>query len=523
MEKRRIFFCLLAVSALLAISLIAAFAQTGGTWPSSGYDIANTRNAALENKITPANVSGLVQKWVFTTAGDVSATPAVDSQAIYFPDWGGYLYKVDKSSGKLIWKHRISDYTGITSNLLGIASFSRNGPALANGLVIFGDQASGTLLGVNQRDGSLVWMTVIESHPAAIITSSPVVYNNVVYVGVASQEESLLGFVLGYVSSFRGSVAALNASTGALLWKTYTVPDGACSAADPCYTGGGVWGSTPAVDPKRNSVYVGTGNNYTVPTAVADCITAAGDPASKLACLDPADFVDSVLSLDMTTGTIKWANKVEGPDAWYVACSFGFPCQDPVGPDFDFGSGPNLFRTQTAQGPADIVGIGQKSGVYWAVNPDTGATLWSTAVGPGSSLGGIEWGSATDGKRIYVAIVNLYGFPYGNTALGNGGSWAALDAATGTILWQVPTPGNAMGLGPMTFADGVVFAPSMSGDLVALSAATGSTLWSFKAAGSAVAGPAVVNGVVYWGTGYGRFGGVFGDTHNNQLFAFGLK
>ena len=70
-------------------------------------------------------------------------------------------------------------------------------------------------------------------------------------------------------------------------------------------------------------------------------------------------------------------------------------------------------------------------------DPDTGALLWQTQVGPGSSLGGMEWGSASDGSSIYVAIANLYGIPY---AGGNAGSWAALDPATGAILWQVPDP-----------------------------------------------------------------------------------
>src|SRR6185437_10431492 len=102
----------------------------------------------------------------------------------------------------------------------------------------------------------------------------------------------------------------------------------------------------------------------------------------------------------------------------------------------------------------------QKSGIYYAFDPATGAELWRTLVGPGSSLGGIEWGSATDGKRIYVALVNYYGIPY---AYGYGGSIAALDPATGAILWQVADPGQSINLGPVSVSNGVVYASSMSG------------------------------------------------------------
>jgi polyvinyl alcohol dehydrogenase (cytochrome) len=489
---------------------LAQATQTDDEWPLWGYDTSNTRNAAHENIITKANVGSLKVKWVFTTAGDVSATPTVDSQAIYFPDWGGYLYKLDKDTGNLIWKHKVSEFTGITQPPPGSfinGSLSRNGPALVDNLVIFGDLTSANVMAVDKKTGNLVWKTLVESHPLAVITSSPMVYNDVVYLGVSSLEEVVAGSP-GYTATFRGSVVALDVTTGHILWRTYTIPPN--SGTPPYYTGGAVWGSSPAVDPARQSLYVTTGNNYTVPTSAANCVLG-GDGIS---CLDPSDYFDSVLALDLRTGGIKWSRRLWGPDFFNFNCSvFCF--------DFDFGSAPNLFRVQSAHGPQDIVGAGQKSGIYWAFDPHTGSILWNTSVGPGSSVGGIEWGSATDGTRIYIAIANGDGLPYpNNPGLGNGGSWAALDAATGRILWQIPTPQNAMALGPMTVADQVVFAPSMSGDMVALDSATGATLWSYHANGSVVAGPAIVNGVVYWGSGYSNL--TLG-TGNNQLFAFSIK
>jgi polyvinyl alcohol dehydrogenase (cytochrome) len=147
--------------------------------------------------------------------------------------------------------------------------------------------------------------------------------------------------------------------------------------------------------------------------------------------------------------------------------------------------------------------------------------LWQTQVGPGSSLGGIEWGSASDGTRIYVAIANLYAIPY---AAGNAGSWAALDPATGAILWRKADPNGAIDLGPLAVANGIVYAPSMAGSaqapsMFALDASSGSVLWRYAPGSSVIAGASIVNGTIYWGSGYSHLP-IPGFTGNNKFFAF---
>jgi len=318
------------------------------------------------------------------------------------------------------------------------------------------------------------------------------------------------------------------------------------------YSGGGVWGSTPVIDSKRNSIYVGTGNNYSVPVSVEQCF-ALNNNFPK--CADPKDYFDSVVALDLDTGQVNWAARALKYDAWNVNCletirppatitfAPGPNCPSPAGPDYDFGgAGPNLI----SMAGRDILGIGEKSGIYWAINPNSGAAVWNTQVGPGSSLGGIEWGTATDGNRIYVAVSNLSGIPYQLQPSGasvNSGSWAALDPKNGHILWQTATPGTCsppiqgstqgcMALGPASVAGGVVFAGSMDPltrttdptgkphpTMFALDAKTGNILWQYEAGSSVNAAPAIVGNSVYWGSGYGRFNGAFG-TGNNQLFAF---
>jgi polyvinyl alcohol dehydrogenase (cytochrome) len=351
---------------------------------------------------------------------------------------------------------------------------------------------------------------------------------------VASTQEAQAAFIPGFVCcTSRGSVVAVDANKGTINWKTYTIPSG--------YSGGGVWGSSPVVDQSRHTVYVGVGNNDSKPTDAAylSCISVGGVEAN---CLSPDDHVDSILALDTTSGNIKWASRqvtwnqygvTDGSDDWNVACfipPFTNCPAAPVGPDYDFGSAPNEITYKTASGGwKTIIGAGQKSGIYFALDPDTGATLWSTQVGPGSSLGGMEWGSSSDGTRIYVAIANFYGIPYGPPPPNSwyAGSFAALDPATGAILWQVPDPNGSVDIGPTAVANGVVYVSSMSGTtgaptMLALDASTGNTLWSFATGSSVNAGAAISNGIVYWGSGYSHLG-IPGYTSNTKFYAFSIN
>jgi polyvinyl alcohol dehydrogenase (cytochrome) len=137
----------------------------------------------------------------------------------------------------------------------------------------------------------------------------------------------------------------------------------------------------------------------------------------------------------------------------------------------------------------------------------------------------MEWGTATDGDRIYAAITNHHLIPYRLMPSGTpatAGSWAALDAVTGRIVWQTADPQNVRDLAPLTVANGVVYAGSMAltgNQMYALDAATGAVLWKYAAGSSVNSGPAVVDGTVYWGSGYSR--SAFGNG-NNKLYAFSL-
>jgi polyvinyl alcohol dehydrogenase (cytochrome) len=537
------------LSNLLAATVLtaAASASTAGDWPMFGQSWSNTASGTPSTDLSIGTISRLHPLWTFTTGGDVSARAAVVNGVAYFPDWAGNIYAVNSGTGALIWSHQLSDYG------LAAGTLSRTSPAVVNGIVYIGTQyvasgLTGWLLAIDAFSGKLIWKIQPDpTNPFPVITASPVVALGTVYVGMTSDEEFIAGESSSYICcSVRGSVVAVDAFTGAIKWKTYTVPPG--------YSGGNVWGSTPVVDIARNTVFVGTGNNYAIPNdpAYAACIAGGG---SRAACLPADDHIDSVIALDLRTGAVKWATRLvtwnqpnaadqqqfgvtNGSDFWNTSCGgqFGYAgnCPPSPGPDYDLGSGPNEITYLSRGRLATIIGVGQKSGIYYALNPDSGAVLWKTQVGPGSSLGGIEWGCASDGQSIYVAIANLDGLPYGANNSLNAGSWAALDPATGAIKWQTadPTPiTGAIDLGPLAVADGIVYAPSMGGygsastvnpTMFALDASTGKVVWSYVPGSSVIAGATIAEDTVFWGAGYSRFGPTLGSG-NHKFIAFSTR
>lgn len=478
-------------------------------WEFAGQNTSDTHYSAAERTIGPGNVAGLRPRWTFTTGGSVSATPTVVDGVVYVPDWGGNLWAVSAASGHAIWSRRVGDYTGVSGDI------SRLSPAYWRGELVTGDgvlTSSGAIgaymFAVDAHTGALRWKTKVDADPAAIMTGSAVIADGIVYAGVSSNAEPG-----SEEPTFRGSVIALDARTGRMLWKTYTVPEG--------FTGGAVWNSTAVVDHKTGLLYVSTGNNYTTPDGVCGMPDETG-------CTPPpaGNHIDSVLALDLHSGAIVWSRPTLTADTWTLAKRFG--------PDFDFGAGPNLFTTTVHGKPTDLLGAGQKSGVYWALDPVDGAIVWATVIGPGGPLGGIEWGTATDGKRIYASIGNSGRLPYTLQGSGphagetiTGGSWTALDAATGKILWQTPDPqGDFVDDSMISAANGLVYVGSWAPtgtNMYALDARTGTVRWGFASGGAVAGGPAIVDGSLYWGSGYHTetFSAPLGyDGENNKLYAF---
>jgi polyvinyl alcohol dehydrogenase (cytochrome) len=513
-------------------------------WPSFGQNVCNTRSTPLGGLLGPKTASKLAVKWTYKAAGDISATPAVVDGDVYVPDWGGMMSRINGLTGRPVWSINVGALIGVPIPDAGAPDagsppadtpapvVARDTPVVTADSVIFGlifgslfgAQAVAYVVSIDRFSGALKWATQVDAHPAAVVTSSPLLENGKLYVGVSSGEESF-SLIPNYpCCSFRGSVVSLDAKTGKLLWKTYTIDDSAYFQSDgktpSGFAGAAVW-SSPALDRRRHSLYVTTGNNYTSPEGVVT--------------LPPGDHVESIMALDLDTGAIKWSQRMTEGDDFVIADLFLSPPGG--GPDWDFGSGPNLYRTQMGGKPQDVVGAGQKSGIYWAVDADTGSVLWKTPVGPGGHLGGIHWGTAVDAKHVYVGVNDETGAAY--TLQGTGpqagtsttvGSWAAIDPSTGVVQWQVanasmttPLPGGASVNGPVSAVNGVVFGGSMDaqGTMYAFDGATGAVLWSFASGGSVYGGPAIgVDGTVYWGNGYPNAARLLFGTPGGTLYAF---
>jgi polyvinyl alcohol dehydrogenase (cytochrome) len=535
--QRRVNFPHVALFVALLI-VLAGIARTWATvnggpdWGMIGHDSANTRNQPFEHTIGPSNVNQLQVKWIATTTGDVSATPAVVNGAVYFGDFGGTLWKLDAATGQVIWSHQVSDYTGIAGDI------ARTSPSVAGNTLVVGDLKHPDMLGIDADTGELRWITQVHPDPKGIMTGSPVLAGDTIFTGVSASGAS------GPGATFRGSIVALNAQTGRILWQHYSLPDNGGVA-------GGYAGSTmfspPAVNVPAGLVYGTFGQPYTEPASVTACHTAHGGFTES--CEQPGSYLKSIVAFDVKTGEPRWSYRVQGHDPWLRACGnqpagVTWCAPESDGEKWDMGgSGANVMRLRMDGHWRDVVGVGEKSGVYVLLDANTGEFIWNTLIGPGGDQGGMEWGTAFDGERIYASITNHHHIPYKLTEDGvlsnitaTGGSWAALDAITGKIIWQTADPQveTLTGLGtvgvwdlaPVTVANGILYASSMAklgnqDQMFALDAATGAILWQFGAGSSVNSGPAVANGVVYWGSGYSR-SGVEGSG-NNKLYAFSIE
>jgi polyvinyl alcohol dehydrogenase (cytochrome) len=352
-------------------------------------------------------------------------------------------------------------------------------------IVYFGDLAANAYA-VNASSGALVWKTKVETHPAARITGAPTLYSGVLYVPLSSIEEGT-GSRSGYeCCTFRGSVVALDARTGREIWKTYTI------AEEPRPTKTNAVG-TQLYGPSGAAV-------WSAPTIDANrraLYVATGNSYSN----PPTDTSDAVIALDLNTGTTLWHQQATPNDSYVVGC-YGLDrtnCPDDHGPDHDFGQSPILATL--ADGQRMLV-VGQKSGVVHALDPDRqGKFLWQTRIGKGGPLGGIMWGSAADQDHVYVANSDVRFLPGGSRQLDPhaGGGLFSLDLASGKIAWSAPpfVCGARKQCSPalsaaVTVVPGVVFSGGVSGLLRAYATTDGRLLWEVDTTGD----HSTVNGVV---------------------------
>jgi polyvinyl alcohol dehydrogenase (cytochrome) len=508
-----------AVAAGGACGSTPEFSLKGAAWNGWSPDVANTRFQPEQVAgLKAADVPKLKLKWAFAFPNTFTANgqPSVVGGRIFVASANRYVYSLDARSGCQYWAFQTDAPVRTAISIGGDAAF-------------FGDQGANAYA-VNASNGALLWKVHVDGHPRAKIVGSPVYHDGRLYMPVTAGEEGPAMNPAYECCSGRGSLVALDAVTGKQVWKTYTIPEephitGKTKTGRPIWgpSGASIW-SAPTIDVERGVIYVGTGDNFS-------------DPATNTS--------DAVMAFDLKSGAVLWVQQLTKGDSFNMACVMPVKdsCPESSGPDFDIGASPILAKLANGK---RVLLVSQKSGVARALDPDRkGEILWEDRVGRGGALGGIQWGSASDGKNMYVALSDIAFSPASNGLQlvpdpKVGGGLFAIDGATGKRVWAAPPPScegrehcSPAQSAAVTAIPGVVFSGSVDGHLRGYSTTDGKVVWDFdtvrefttingvKGKGGSMdgPGPVVVGGMLYVGSGYGSWGGAAG----NVLLAFAVE
>ena len=507
-------------------------------WNGWGRDLANTRYQPAPG-LTARDVPRLRLKWAFGYPGRAAfGQPVMVGTRLFGGGAGGRVFSLDARTGCTHWSYA-AGATVRTAVVVGKIP----GSGTRRFGAFFGDD-KGRLHAVDASTGKPLWVVTLDDHPLARVLGTPQLHRGRLYATVSSGEEVAAANPKYACCTFRGSVVALDAASGRVIWKSHVIreaprPTRINSAGTQMYgPAGGAIFSAPTIDERRGVLYVGTGDAYT-------------DVRS--------DSTNAILALDLDTGERRWTTQVIEHDAWILGCEgpaaghgdsagsshaegnghppgHGGPvgnCPQPLGQDFDFAASPILV---TLPGGRQVIVAGAKSGIVYGLDPDdSGRLLWQIQVVRGSADGGILWGPASDGRQVYVAT-SEYSWLHGRGP----GALVAIDAADGRIVWKTPAPERPCAWGTercshgqlaaVTVIPGVVFAGGLDGYIGAYSTADGSILWEFdtarafpavnggEATGGAIdyGGQIIANGMLYVHSGSSRQPG-------NALLAFSVN
>ena len=441
---------------------IAANAASG--WPAHNYDLANTRDDT-QTSIDAANVSTLTPKWTFKLTdhggyGGYTTNAIVVGGDVYFESPQANVYALDANSGHLLWERRYNS---------AVPSGGPTGVAVGYGM-LFGATATAAFA-LDLRTGKQLWMRPLAGKAGEGIDMTPLVFDDKVVISTIPGTATSF-----YTGGAWGTVYALAAQTGRILWSFSTVQGGSSLWGDPKLNGGGGLWYPPAVDPEGR-LFAGTGNPSPVYSTSADP-NARSRPGPNL-------YTDSLVALNGSSGKLIWYHQVTPHDVR----------------DFDFQDPPVLANQRIAGKPTEVVIGAGKSGKVLAFRASDGQVLWTLNVGrhnaaeygplpakptlmcPGP-LGGILTPMAYSDGVVFVPWVDecltdsIDGGPTAPYSPPSGGL-EAVDANSGRVLWSHPLP--YVDSGAATIANDVVFTSTYDGKIYALSTETGRLLWSTQA------------------------------------------
>lgn len=473
-----------------------------------GMTPENTRFVSAEiADLELPDVPQLRLKWAFAypNATRARSQPVIAGDTVYMGSQDGTIYALDIDSGCARWTFKADAEVRSAITI----EPAKPGDSDKGSYAYFGDFV-GNVYALDTGSGMLEWKSNLEDHANVTITGSPKLHRNRLYVPMSSSEWASAADPAYQCCTFRGGIAAFDATDGHLIWKSYSIPEppkltGKKNSQDAAMwapAGAPVWGS-PTIDEKRNVLYAGTGEGYTSPAAATS---------------------DAVIAFDQDTGNIKWVYQATQGDAWNMSCFIGQAanCPEENGPDFDIGAPPILLTLSDGR---DILLVGQKSGFVFALDPDReGSLIWRKRIGLGGYAGGVHWGMAADGDTLFApnADTNFIDKWQGQRKPG----LYALNARNGEEIWFTPAPDVCAeadrpacdpGLSAaITAIPGVVFAGAFDGHLRAYDSLSGAIIWDFNTArefetlsgeiarGGSIEsdGPVIANGHVLVNSGY---------------------
>jgi polyvinyl alcohol dehydrogenase (cytochrome) len=491
-----------------------AISSAGAAWSGWGNDLMNTRfQPAKAAGLSADQVSKLKLKWAFglPAGAETYGQPTVVDGRVFIGDDNSFVYSLDAATGCAYWSFQAEAQVR-TAMVVGPIS----GHGSTRYAMYFGDRKA-NVYAVDAHSGELLWKTNADQRVLSHITGTPILYEGRLYVGVAGSEEVASGDPHYPCCTYRGSLSALDANTGKVIWKSYTIPEepkptkkNSLGTQLWAPAGASIW-SSPTIDIKSKVIYASTGNAFT-------------EPAAKTS--------DGIVAFDMKTGKMLWSYQGVENDASPQGCNGprkGEQCPEHVGPDWDFANSPIL---KTLPGGKRILIAAHKGGGVVAIDPDKkGAVVWQTdlAEGTAGAAGQIMWGGAADEQNVYYPLQS--------------GGVAALRLTDGKKSWFTkldPAPAE-QGRRPrrgqvaaVTLIPGVLFSGGWDGVLHALATSDGHQLWEYNTAqefktingipakGGSLGdpGPVIVDGMLFVGSGYiGTGNGMPG----NVLLAFGAQ
>ena len=438
--------------AALAVPAVAGAACTststpGGTWPSYGHDLTNSRSQPNETTLSPAKLSSLSTAWVFSTAsvgdstGVFDSTPIVADGCVFAGSGGGTVYALDEHSGSIQWQRHIDvPSPGFGGAIVGA-------PEVTGGrvYVLINKDSGPYAVALDEHTGALVWQSgPVTTQSGSFTNASAAVFNGLLFFGF-SPPDSPTG---------QGGFALIDTTDGSIVANTPTIPPDHQAQG---FSGGGIY-STPAFDSGGQYAYVGTAQPHSPqqdPNTDSILKVDMNRSSSTFGQIvghyqgNPEQFTSSLQSLSQTPACQTLA--VSGAPLEVVAIGCGQL-------NLDFAASPTLFTDASGQA---LVGDLQKSGVYHAAHADTMTADWSTQVGfECRACNGAS--GAFDGTAIYD------GASPGSTEF-------SLNRTTGAPRWEAPL-GDEPHFQSTSVANGVVYTVDGLGFFDAFDAASGQVL-----------------------------------------------